>query len=521
MDASSKTMNGAESLVHTLLASGVDTCFANPGTSEMHFVAALDRVPGMRCVLGLFEGVVTGAADGYARIAGKPAATLLHCGPGLANGLANLHNGRRANTMMVNCVGDQATYHRPLDAPLTADTEGFAKGVSGWVRTATKAENVGADAAVAAQMAQVSPGQIATLILPSDTCWDAGGVVGKPLPVPAAPTASPHAVKVAAQLLRDGRKTLLLLGGNALRQGPMADAARICAATGATMMSQGSNGRMERGRGRHPINGIPYPVDQAVAALKDFDTIILVGTIKPVIFFAYPNKPGSPVRPNATVHSLSRPEHNQDQAMAALAEELGNPAAVAAPSFGAKPELARGAISSEAFAQSLTHMMPEQTIIVNEAVTFGRAFIGATHAAAPHDWLTVTGGAIGGGMPISTGAAVAAPGRRVINLQADGSAMYTIQSLWTQAREKLDVTTVIFNNRKYQILLGELANVGANPGRVALDMMDLGNPDIDFVKLANGMGVEAARADTMEQFNDLFAQSLTRSGPFLIDLATA
>ncbi len=521
MDASTRQMNGAESLVQTLLDSGVNTCFSNPGTSEMHFVAALDRIPGMRCVLGLFEGVVTGAADGYARIAGKPAATLLHCGPGLANGLANLHNGRRANTMMVNCVGDQATYHRPLDAPLTADTEGFARGVSGWVRTATTAASVGADAAVAAQMAQVSPGQIATLILPSDTCWDAGGVIGKKLPVPPAPTTAPHAVKVAAQLLRDGRKTLLLLGNAALREGPLADAARICAATGATMLAQGSNGRMERGRGRFPINAIPYPVDQAVAALKDFETIILVGTTKPVIFFAYPNKPGSPVPPGATLHALSRPEHDQAQALAALAEELGNPAPVAPPVYGAKPDLARGAISSEAFAQSLTAMMPEHAIIANEAVTFGRAFLGATHAAAPHDWLSVTGGAIGGGMPLATGAAVAAPDRRVINLQADGSAMYTIQALWTQARERLDVTTVIFNNRKYQILLGELANVGANPGRTALDMMDLSNPDIDFVKIAAGMGVEGARAETMEQFNDLFAQSLTRRGPFLIDLATA
>jgi acetolactate synthase-1/2/3 large subunit len=366
----------------------------------------------------------------------------------------------------------------------------------------------------------MSPGQISTLILPSDTCWNPGGVVGKPLPVPPAPMTTPHAVKVAAQLLRAGKKTLLLLGGNALRADTLAEAARICAATGATMMSQGSNGRIERGRGRHPINGIPYPVDQAVAALKDFETIILVGTLKPVIFFAYPNKPGSPVRADATLHPLSRPEHNQLQALQALAEELGSPAAVAAPSYGTV-ELAKGAISSEAFAQSLTAMMPEQAIIVNEAVTFGRAFVGATHGAAQHDWLTVTGGAIGGGMPISTGAAVAAPGRRVINLQADGSAMYTIQSLWTQAREKLDVTTVIFNNRKYQILLGELANVGANPGRTALDMMDLGNPDIDFVKIAGGMGVEGARAETMEQFNDLFAQSLSRKGPFLIDLKTA
>src|SRR5512136_1534561 len=158
-------MNGAESLVHTLLRSGVDTCFSNPGTSEMHFVAALDRVPGMRCVLGLFEGVVTGAADGYARMSGKPAATLLHCGPGLANGLANLHNARRARSAIVNCVGDQATYHRPYDAPLTADTEGFARGVSQWTRTVRRADEVGRDAAVAVQAARTSPGQIATLIL--------------------------------------------------------------------------------------------------------------------------------------------------------------------------------------------------------------------------------------------------------------------------------------------------------------------------------------------------------------------
>lgn len=521
MNVSTLPMNGAESLVHTLLASGVDTCFANPGTSEMHFVAALDRIPGMRCVLGLFEGVVTGAADGYARIAGKPAATLLHCGPGLANGLANLHNGRRANTMMVNCVGDQATYHRPFDAPLTADTEGWARGVSGWVRTATKAANVGADAAVAAQMAQVSPGQIATLILPSDTCWDAGGVVAPKLPVPAAPTASPHAVKIAAQMLRSGRKTLLVLGNGALRAGALADAARICAATGAKMMAQGSNGRMERGRGRHPIDRIPYPVDQAVAALAAYENVILVGAIKPVIFFAYPNKPGSPVAPGANLHAMTRPEHDQAQALAALADELGNPAAVAAPDHGPKPGTARGAVNSEAFAQSLCALLPEQAIICDEAVTFGRAFSAITHGAAPHDWMSVTGGAIGGGIPLATGAAVAAPGRRVVNLQADGSAMYTIQALWTQAREQLDVTTVIFNNRKYQILLGELANVGANPGRTALDMMDLGNPDIDFVKIAGGMGVEGARATTMEQFNDLFAQSLTRKGPFVIDLATA
>ena len=510
------SMNGAESLVHTLLASGVDTCFANPGTSEMHFVAALDRVPGMRCVLGLQENVVTGAADGYARIAGKPAATLLHCGPGLANGLANLHNGRRANTMMVNCVGDQATYHRPLDAPLTADTEGLARAVSGWVRTCTSSAEVGAQAAVAAQAAQTSPGTIATLILPSDTCWDAGGVVGVALPVPRAPTASPHAVKVAADLLRNGKKTLIVLGNLALRAGAVADAHRIAAAMGADVIAAGSNGRVERGRGRHPVNRIPYPVDQSVALLSTYAQVILVGTPKPVIFFAYPNKPGTPVPPDARLHVLTRPEHDQAQALAALAGELGDPPPVPHAAAG-RAELGRGKITSEAFAATLATLMPENAIIADESVTFGRAFFPATHHSAPHDWLNVTGGAIGGGIPLATGAAVAAPDRRVINLQADGSAMYTIQGLWTQARERLDVTTVIFSNRKYQILIGELANVGANPGRTAMDMLDLGNPDLDFVRIGEGMGVPGARAATMEEFNDLFAQSLLRKGPFLIE----
>ena len=295
-------MNGAELLVHTLLGSGVEVCFANPGTSEMHFVAALDRIPGMRCILGLFEGVVTGAADGYARMAGKPAATLLHCGPGLANGLANLHNARRASSQIVNIVGDQATYHRPLDAPLTADTEGWARPVSGWVRTATRAETVGRDAAVAVQAARTAPGQIATLILPADTAWDAGGVVAEALPVPERPQAEANAVRGATLVLRSGEKTLLLLGGDALREAPLRLAYRIAAATGATLMAMGSNGRVARGRGRVPINRIPYPADQAVAALASFRHVILVNARKPVIFFAYPGKPGSPVADDATVH---------------------------------------------------------------------------------------------------------------------------------------------------------------------------------------------------------------------------
>ena len=512
-------MNGAESLVHTLLACGVDTCFANPGTSEMHFVAALDRVPGMRCVLGLFEGVVTGAADGYARIAGKPAATLLHCGPGLANGLANLHNGRRANTMMVNCVGDQATYHRPLDAPLTADTEGFARAVSGWVRTAAHAKDVGRDAAVAVQAARSAPGTIATLILPSDTCWDDGGIAVEALAVPPPTPTPPQRIAEIARLLRTQKNVLMILGGRALTQAALADAFCIAAATGARLLAQQSNNRIERGRGRHPIERVPYFGAQALAATAGAEHVVLVGARKPVAFFAYPGQPGYHVPEDATVYELARVEHDLPAALRALADELEAPA-VPAPE-PPRAELGRGAPTSEAVGQSLAALLPEEAIIIDEGVSFGRGLFGLTHAAAPHDWLALTGGAIGDGLPLATGAAVAAAGRRVVGLQADGSAMYTIQALWTQARENLDVTTIILANRKYAILLHELANVGANPGRTALDMLDLSNPDLDFVQLAAGMGVEGARAETMEQFNDLFAQSLTRRGPFVIELMIA
>ncbi len=511
-------MNGAESLVHTLLASGVDTCFANPGTSEMHFVAALDRVPGMRCVLGLFEGVVTGAADGYARMAGKPAATLLHCGPGLANGLANLHNARRARVPLVNIVGDQATFHRPLDAPLTADTEGWARPVSGWTRTATHSATVGADAAQAVQAAMTAPGQIATLILPSDTSWDDGGVVAERLPPPPAAHADAGIVEAVARVLRSGEPAMFILSGMALRAGPLALAGGICAKTGVRMMAQTSNTRMERGAGRMPIERVPYPVDLALKALDGLKHIVLVGAVAPVGFFAYPGKPGRLYPEDCTIHVLARPDQDGPAALSSLAGLLGAEP-VTAPG-AERPELARGPVEAEAFSRSLAALMPEGAIVVDEAVTFGRGLFPLTRGAAPHDWLQLTGGAIGDGLPLSTGAAVGAPGRRVITLQADGSAMYTVQALWTQAREKLDVTTIIFSNRKYAILLGELANVGANPGRTALDMMDLGNPDLDWCRIGQGMGVESARAETMEQFNDLLAAANGRSGPFLIELMT-
>ena len=509
-------MNGAESLVRTLLASGVDTCFANPGTSEMHFVAALDRIPGMRCVLGLFEGVVTGAADGYARMTGRPAATLLHCGPGLANGLANLHNARRARVPVVNIVGDQATFHRPLDAPLTADTEGWARPVSGWVRTAAAAARVGADAAQAVQAARTAPGQVATLILPSDTSWDEGGEVAAALPVPPPQPPDAAAVETAARALRSGAPTVLLLAGAALRADALALAGGICAATGARMRAEPFNTRVERGAGRVPIERMPYPLDLALEALAGVQHIVLVGASPPVAFFAYPGRPGRESPADCALHVLARPETDGPAALAALAEAVGA-RPVSAPA-ATRPVPARGAVTAEGMAQTLAALLPEGAVVVDESITFGFSAFPLTQSAAPHDWLQLMGGAIGNGLPLATGAALGAPGRRVIALQADGSAMYTVQALWTQAREQLDITTVILSNRAYAILQLELANVGANPGRTALDMMDLSNPALDWCQIGAGLGVESARAETLEQFADLLAATNRRSGPFLIEL---
>ncbi|HEY1856574.1 acetolactate synthase large subunit [Acidocella sp.] len=510
-------MNGAEALVHTLIKSGIDTVFANPGTSEMHFVAALDRIPGLRCVLCLDEAVVTGAADAYYRITGKPAATLMHCGPGLANGLSNLHNARRAQSGVVNIVGDQATYHRPLDAPLTADVEGLSGPVSAFTRRAISSYDVGPSAAATIEAARVWPGQVATLILPADTAWDEGGVVAEAAaPAPGKPV-STRALETAAAMLTNGLPTLLLVGGSSLDESPLLEAWRITQHTGARLLAERSIARIARGRGRVPAERIPYPIDDGIKAFVGVKQIVLVNTGEPVSFFAYPDKPGRLYPTACQVHVLAGPEEDGPAALAALREHLGAPA-LAAPEAAQRPAPATGAVTPERFAQSLAAALPDNAIVIDEAVSFGRGFFANTHAAAPHDWLMLTGGAIGHGLPATVGAAIAAPGRRVVGLQADGSAMYSLSALWTQARERLDVTTIIFSNRKYAILLGELANVGANPGRTALDMMDLSNPALDWCQLAGGMGVPAARAASLDDLNTLLAASFKRPGPFLIEL---
>lgn len=511
-------MNGAESLVHTLIACGIDTVFANPGTSEMHFVAALDRIPGITCVLCLDETVASGAADGFWRATGRPAATLLHCGPGLGNAIANLHNARRGRSGIVNIVGDQATYHRPLDAPLTADTEGWARSLSGFLRTATSAATVGRDAADA--VAAARGGTIATLILPADTAWTEGGVVGVPQAVPARPVPDASTVEQVAAILKSGEPAMLLMGGRTLNDATLRIATAVTASNGAKLLAEVFNAKMERGQGRPPIERIPYPIDLAMGALAGIKHLILVEAKAPVGFFAYPGKPGRLWPEDCTVYTLAAIDQNGNVAMRALADRLGTEL-VEIP-VTEKPAPASGAIAPELVASSLAALLPADAIVVDEGISFGRGFSRYTHGAAPHIWMQVPGGAIGGGLPMTIGAAVgvAGTGRRVVSIQADGSAMYSIAALWTAARRKLDVTIVILANRKYAILLHEYAGVGANPGRTAMDMLDLGNPDLDFVKLAEGMGVAAAQAPDLVTLNNLLAASFERKGPFLIELLT-
>ena len=511
-------MNGADSLADTLLANDVDVCFANPGTSEMHFVAALDRKP-MRCVLGLFEGVVTGAADGYARMADKPAATLLHLGPGLANGLANIHNAKRANTPMVNIVGDHATYHLQHDAPLQSDIEGLARPMSHWVHTAKDAASVSRDAAEAIGVARGTPGRIATLILPANTAWgETNAPVARAEAVPAA-SVGEAAIAGAAAALRSGRKTLVLLADAALREAPLEIASRIAQATGARLLAQQANGRIQRGAGRVALDRVLYKIDNALADLAGVEEVILVGAKAPVGFFAYPGKPGSMLPADCAVLTLSAPHEDGPEALARLADRLQIPADVAPiRNARAEPVLPTGALTPSAIARAVAALMPENAVVVDEMISSGVDFFSHTHTAAPHDFLQLTGGAIGAGLPIATGAAIACPDRKVIALQADGSGMYTVQALWTHARENLDIVTIIYANRAYAILHDELKNVGAGlAGANARAMLDLDRPVLDWVSLAKGMGVEAARAEDAEGLCRLLQAAIGRRGPFLIE----
>jgi acetolactate synthase-1/2/3 large subunit len=513
-------MNGAEALLRSLVASGVTTCFANPGTSEMQFVAALDRVPEMRSVLALFEGVATGAADGYGRITGRPATTLLHLGPGLGNGLANLHNARRARTPLVNVVGDHATYHQRFDSPLQSDLWGIAHTVSAWQRSTPRVEDVGADAADAVAASLGPPGRIATLIVPADVTWNEGGEVAAPRQRAPLPLVPPTLVEHTAALLRGRGAAGLVIGGPAMGERGLLAAARVAAATGTKLLCETFPAVHARGAGLPEVEKIAYYGEMCTLQLAGLSHLVLAGARAPVSFFAYPDKPSDPVPPGCAVVELAGAGLDVVAALEALADALGAPAIAGRRHRGraGRPERPSGRLTPESMALAVGHLLPEGAIVVDESITSGLSVPGTTAGGPRHEWLALAGGSIGQGLPVATGAAVAAPGRRVLSLEADGSAMYTIQSLWTQAREGLDVTTVVLVNRSYAILQLELARVGASgTGEGASAMLDLGHPPLDFVEIARGMGVPSDRATSADELADLLEKSFSEDGPALIE----
>ena len=510
--------NGAQALIRTLVDGGVDTCFTNPGTSEIHIVAALDSVPEMRAVLTLFEGVATGAADGYARMTGAPAATLLHLGPGLGYGLANLHNARRSKVPVVSIVGDHATHHAQYDPPLQSDISTIARNVSDWVRTPRTVQELSRDAAEAIVAALGPPGQVATLIVPADVSWQEGAESAPRLHAAAPPMASAETVETVAKALRGGHRTALLLGGTALHGRGLISAARIAAAAGAKLFAERSTPRLQRGAGLPTVERLMYWPELAANQLEGLDRLVLVDAKPPVAWFAYPGAQSTLAPEGCQMHELAPSTSDVVGSLEALVEALDARETEPPLQTEAVPPRPYGTLTAAKACQAIGAVLPEGAIIADEAITSAATLPTQTIGAPRHDWLALTGGAIGQGLPVAVGAAIACPDRPVFALEADGSAQYTIQSLWTMAREQLDVTVVIFNNRGYAILDAELRRMEASrAGDRARALLDLSAPELDFVKLGSGFGIGSRRVETAEQLTAALERALAEPGPHLID----
>lgn len=483
----------------------------------MPLVLALDSVPGIRAVLGLFEGVCTGAADGYARMTGRPALTLLHLGPGLANGIANLHNARRARSPLVNLIGDHVTWHAAADAPLTSDIVSLARPVSAWVRSARSAESLAADFADAIAAASRFPGQVASLIIPMDCQMGPAKDAAKPL-IPEPPSnVSDSVISRIAKVLRNGKPAALLLGTSALSARGLRAAARIAAATGCRLLCPTFPARLERGTCFPAVEKLPYFPEQASQVLAAVSALVLAGSVDPVAFFGYPGLP-SRLRPETcTLETLAQPQEDAVSALEALADLIHAPVTGAlVPAY--RPPCPSGPLTPDTLGQAIASVQPDGMIVVDEAATSRYPYLSYSAGCPPFTYLTITGGAIGQGLPCATGASIACPERKTLAFEADGSGMYTLQALWTQAREGLDIATVICSNRSYRVLRMELARAGIKePGPNALSLTDLSKPDLDWVKLASGMGVPAVRAETAEAMAKHLQHAFSEPGPHLIE----
>jgi len=514
-------MNGAQALVETLANCGVELCLANPGTSEMHLVEGLDKVPQLRSVLALFEGVCTGAADGYGRMTGKPAATLLHLGPGLANGIANLHNARKAGTPIINLVGNHPQFHMGYDAPLTSDIDTLARNCSSWIKSCSTADTLardGAEAWAAAMRATPgSQGQISTLIIGADAAWGDSPGPASAVPAPRRSPVADSSVEAAARALASGEPCVMILEHQGVTKPALEAAGRIRGKTACRLMTGTFPARVDSGAGTVSVERMPYFPEHILTALDGVKHLILVGGQPPASFFAYRNIPSRLVPEGCQVHTLARTEEDAVEALTRLVDKLGASDSTVERLPRSEIGIPSGnTLDNKTMTQVIAATLPEQAIVCTDSGA-GNGMFPYCQGANPHSWLSLTGGSIGQGGPVSTGAALACPNRPVVALLGDGGAGYTIQCLWTQAREQLNVTTVIFANRAYNILNIEYSRLGVkNVGEIAASLFDIGNPEMDWTAMASSMGVPSAKAETPEQLATLLERSYREPGPFLI-----
>lgn len=507
----------AESLVGALVDAGIDTVFANPGTTEMPLVAALDACgDAVTAVLALHETVCSAAADGYWRARGRPAATLLHLGPGVANAAANFHNAQKARAGIVNLIGDHPNRHLSVQSPLQTPLESLCRLFSDWTGFASDPAQQAAVARTAVGIA--ATGRVASLIVPHDVQLAQVGPTPRPLSsVPGRPRSA--AIPAAIAALARATRPALLLGGPALGKAGLRLAARLGARVGAPVFCETLFAAMDRGGDIPQPTRLAYFPEQAIAQLAGHDLILLVGAAEPVAFFAYPDLPSRLAPSGAAIVAVATA--HEDCALA-LAELLD--AVPAAPDQATACNSGAGQPSANAPGDRLTPQtlceivaaaIPAGAVVVDEGITTGLAFYNASLAARPFRHLCLTGGAIGWGPGASVGAALGARAP-VINLQADGSSLYAIQALWTQARHSLPVTTVICRNGRYRILETELARAGLDTrGRHAAAMCDLAG--IDWCTLAQGFGVRAVRARSVGELTAALEGIAERRGPLLIE----
>ncbi len=511
-------MMGAQWMLKSAAAAGIEVCFANPGTTELPFVAAMDRATEIRPLLGLFEGVCSGAADGYYRIRRKPAMTLTHLGPGFANAIANFHNARRARSAIFNVIGEHMSWHVAADPPLASDIESLARPVSAGVWRADTPATLH-NATVGALQGLQQRGGIQTLILPMDLQEDpVQHSIAAPVAAQAAADYDAAAVATVAADITAGRKVLLYLGADALGEAALRRLARLAALPNVELVGETFPAASEHGRGLPAIKRLVALAEKAHPYLLGFERVAVLAAEPPVAFFGargLPSHLGDPAR----MATVCGPGGRVAEALEELLARV-RPAAAPASTVQRVSDTDLGeSLTPESASRVVAAHLPANAIVSAEGATLGFPFNALASQAERHTTIVLTGGAIGQGLPSAFGASVAAPDRKVVALQSDGSALFTIQALWSMAREGSDVVVILASNQRYNILINEMSRNGyALTSPPVRDLLNLARPAVDWQALSTSFGVPSNRVESVSALRRAFQAALAERGPRLIEV---